>query len=315
MHSPSHIALSAGGDLALNYRVLVDLDERFRMMDEFAGYCQVISGAGPPPEVVAPDASVELARILNDELAGLVAAHPDRFLGAVASLPMNDPDAACRELERALTVLKLNGVQIYTNVEGKPLDLPEFRPIFQMIAASGRPVLLHPARARTHADYASETASRYLTWQIFGWPYESTAAMMRLVFSGIMEALPSLEILVHHAGAMVPFFHGRMRALFELFGGVIAAEGAPPLPRPAIEYFQRFNADTSVYTAGSVVCACEFMGPGRVVFGTDAPYDATGGRYSVAESRAAVTAACSEADRRAIFSGNAERLFGLGVPS
>jgi predicted TIM-barrel fold metal-dependent hydrolase len=130
----------------------------------------------------------------------------------------------------------------------------------------------------------------------------------------MMEAFPALEILVHHAGAMVPFFHGRMRALFDLFGPVIAAEGAPPLPRPAIEYFKRFNADTSVYTVGSINCACEFMGPSRVVFGTDAPYDATGGRYSVAESRAAVAAAaCSAADRQAILSGNAERLFGLAT--
>lgn len=284
------------------------------MMDEFPGYRQVISGSGPPPDVIAPDASVELTRILNDELAELVVAHPDRFAGAVASLPMNQPDAACRELERAITVLKLNGVQLYTNVGGKPLDSVEFRPIFQMIAAYGRPVLLHPARARTHADYASETASKYLTWQIFGWPYDSTAAMMRLVFSGMMEELAGLEILVHHAGAMVPFFHGRMQALFELFAPLIAADGAVPLPRPAIEYFQRFNADTSVYTAGSVNCACQFMGPSRVVFGTDAPFDATGGCYSVAASKAAVeAAACSESDKRAIFAGNAVRLFGLAA--
>lgn len=299
--------------MPLNYRVLVDLDERFRMMDEFPGYVQVISGAGPPPEVIAPDASLELTKILNDELAGLVAAHPDRFAGAVASLPLNQPDLACRELERAITVLKLNGVQLYTNVGGEPLDLEKFKPIFQMMAGYGLPILLHPARGRTHADYPSETVSKYLTWQIFGWPYESTAAMMRLVFSGLMEELPTLDVLVHHTAAMVPFFHGRMRALFELFGPLIAAERGGPLPRPAIEYFQRFHADTSVYTVGSVNCACEFMGAGRVVFGTDAPFDATGGRQSVIESRAAVAAAaCSDQEKQAICSGNAERLFRLG---
>jgi predicted TIM-barrel fold metal-dependent hydrolase len=136
--------------------------------------------------------------------------------------------------------------------------------------------------------------------------------MMRLVFSGLMEEFPALDVLVHHTAAMIPFFHGRMRALFELFGPLIDAERGGPLPRPAIEYFQRFHADTSVYTVGSVNCACEFMGAGRVLFGTDAPFDATGGRDSVRQSIAAIdAAACSDQDRRAIFSANAERLFRL----
>jgi predicted TIM-barrel fold metal-dependent hydrolase len=113
---------------------------------------------------------------------------------------------------------------------------------------------------------------------------------------------------------MIPFFHGRMRALFEVFAPQIADDRPAPLSRPPIEYFRRFYADTSVYTPGSIDCAREFLGCDHVLFGTDAPFDATGGRFAVAESVGAVErSACSAAERAAIFSGNAERLFRLGA--
>src|SRR5688572_32692623 len=95
-NSPAHLQYVRTGKKAPNYEGLTSLEARFRMMDEFEDYRQVISLAGPPPEHIAPDASVELAVIANDELAALVAAHPDRFAGAAAAVPMNDPERACR---------------------------------------------------------------------------------------------------------------------------------------------------------------------------------------------------------------------------
>jgi aminocarboxymuconate-semialdehyde decarboxylase len=311
-YSPAHLAFVRGGETPINYQVLLDLGTRFRMMDEFDGYRQILSIAGPPPEVIAPAASIELCTIVNDELAELVTAHPDRFAGAVAALPMNDPDRACREIERAVLDLRLCGVQIFSNVNGKPLDLPEFRPVFQTLAKHRVTTLLHPARSQRHADYSTEPASRFLIWQVFGWPYESTAAMMRLVFGGVLDECPDLAIIVHHTAAMVPYFHGRMDSMFKLFEPQLAAEHGGPMRKPALDYFRQFYGDTSIYTPLSIDCARSFFGVDHVVFGTDAPFDATGGRSSVRSAIAAVNGSgCSPAEREQIFSGNARRLFGL----
>ena len=309
-HSPAHIAVTSGGPRPLAYDVLTSLDARFRVMDEFPGYRQVLSIAGPPPEVVAPEKSDELAAVANDEMAALVAKYPDRFVGAAAAVPMNQPDRACREVERAIGGLGLHGVQLYTSVNGRALDAPELRPLFDTIAGLRVPILLHPARSRLQADYASEDRSRFLIWQMFGWPYESTAAMTRLVFSGMLEDHPELKVLVHHTAAMVPFFHGRMQSLFDLFEAQFSGDAGGALPRPPMEYFRRFYADTSLFTTGSIDCARDFFGADHIIFGTDAPFDSTGGSRSVRDSAAAVNGSRCTADEKAqIFEGNAERLF------
>src|SRR5207245_4827012 len=118
----------AGGNLYMQKRmraipVLVDLEERFRIMDRYEGYVQILTLASPPIEALAgPDATPALARLANDGMAELVAKHPDRFPGFVASLPMNNPDAALREIDRAIDGLGATGVQIFSNVNGRPLD-------------------------------------------------------------------------------------------------------------------------------------------------------------------------------------------------
>jgi len=133
--------------------VLVDLDLRFTMMDRWEGYVQVLTLANPPIEVVAPPAtSPDLARIANDEMAAIVERYPHRFPAFVASLPMNNPDAALAELERAIDHLGATGVQIFTNVNGRPLDQPEYEPIFARMADRGLPIWMHPARPATFAD-------------------------------------------------------------------------------------------------------------------------------------------------------------------
>src|SRR3989304_3329879 len=130
-------------------------------------------------------------------------------------------------------------------------------------------------------DYRTESFSKYLIWQGCGWPYESTAAMARLVFSGILDDYPNLRILVHHTGAMVPFFSGRLHAMYTTFEPLLLEERGTPLKRPVLDYFRSFYADTSTFTAAAVECGCDFFGGAHVVFGTDAPFDWGGGRFSV----------------------------------
>ena len=115
--------------------VLVDLAERLRIMDRYEGYAQVLTLASPPIEALGgPDLTPDLARLANDEMAAIVAKLPERFPGFVASLPMNNPEAALAEIDRAITGLGATGVQMFSNVNGRPLDGLEFQPLFDRMA-------------------------------------------------------------------------------------------------------------------------------------------------------------------------------------
>lgn len=163
-----------------NIPMLVDLDERFRVMDRFADYQQVLSIATPPIEVFSSGQdSVDLARAANDGMAALVGTYPDRFPGFVAQLPLGDADAAMRETERAVGDLGARGIQVFSNINGKPLDRPEYLALFERMAAFDLPVWLHPFRGADVSDYATEAKSLYEIWWTFGWPYETSVAMSR----------------------------------------------------------------------------------------------------------------------------------------
>src|SRR5690242_16177088 len=190
---------------------IVDLDARFRVMDEFGAYCQLISLPMPPIELLAgPDKSAEVARVANDGMAELTRRYPARFPSFVASLPMNNPAESIKEAVRAVSQLGACAVQVFSNVAGKPLDSPEFLPLFQELARRGITILMHPARGADFSDYASEPRSKYEIWWTFGWPYETSTAMARLVFSGIFDTCPGIKIVTHHMGAMIPYFEGRV---------------------------------------------------------------------------------------------------------
>ncbi len=135
--------------------VLVDLDARFRVMDQFDDYAQVICLAAPPIELIAgPDLAPDLARISNDGMAEYVTKYSDRFPGFIASLPMNNPEAALAEIDRAITDLKAVGVQFFTNVLGRPLDEPEFKPLFS------KRLIISPIKPRWRPSGLTNTAVR-----------------------------------------------------------------------------------------------------------------------------------------------------------
>jgi aminocarboxymuconate-semialdehyde decarboxylase len=295
---------------------LFDLDARFRAMDLAGdGYVQIINTANPPVEqIAAPDAAIELCRIANDEMAGLVARHPSRFIGAAACLPMHDVEVALAELDRVVRQLGHCAVQIYTDINGRPLDDGVFVPFFDRVAALGIPVLLHPVRGADRADYAGETASRFDTWRIAGWLYDTVAAMMRLVFAGVFDRHPSITIVTHHLGGFVPYAAERLREGYDKLLKAAPARNEPvPLRRHPYEYFRDFYADT--ITIGSVPalrCGLEFFGADRVMFATDMPFDTQGGRKYVEVAIQAMQAIDIPAeDKTKIFEQNARRVFKL----
>jgi aminocarboxymuconate-semialdehyde decarboxylase len=298
--------------------VLVDLDLRLRIMDRYEGYVQVLTIANPPIEVVGgPQVSPDLARLANDEMAAIVGRHPDRFPGFVASLPMNNPEAAVREIDRALDELGATGVQIYTNVNGRPLDLPEYQPIFARMAQRRLPIWMHPARPPSVADYAGEPRSKYDLWWAFGWPYETSVAMGRLVFSGLFDRHPDLAIITHHLGAMIPFCAGRVGGGLDQLGSRsddpddLAALGR--LRKRPIDYFKMFYNDTALFGAWHAMeSGLEFFGADHVLFGTDMPFDPEKGPGFIRDTIAAMERMRASAEDKAkIYEGNARRLLKL----
>ncbi len=298
--------------------VLVDVDLRFRMMDRHRDYVQVLTIANPPIEVIAgPEDSPDLARLANDEMAALVARHPDRFPGFVASLPMNAPDAALGEIDRAIDDLGATGVQVFTNVNGRPLDRPEYLAILERMAVRRLPVWMHPARPAAVADYAGEPRSKYDLWWAFGWPYETSVAMGRLVFSGIFDRHPDLVVITHHMGAMIPFCAGRIGGGLDQLGSRsddpedMAALGR--LQKRPIDYFRMFYGDTALFGAWHAMeSGLEFYGADHILFGTDFPFDPEGGPGFIRDTIAAMERMrAGPEDKAKIYDGNARRLLRL----
>jgi aminocarboxymuconate-semialdehyde decarboxylase len=303
----------------LHIPFLHDVDVRFRMLEEFGDdYRQILSLSAPPIESINPDPQItlDLARLANDTQAELVRKYPDRFPGFIASLPLNHPDASVRELERAVTELDALGVQVFSNVNGLPLDDERFFPLFEAAHRLQRPILLHPARGAKFPDYPGEDKSKYEIWWTFGWPYETSAAMQRLVFSRLLDRLPGIRIVAHHLGAMVPYFEGRVGFGLDQLGARTADEDYEglrrSLPRRPIDYFKMFWADTAVFgSRAATVCGLSFFGMDQVVFASDAPFDPEGGPMYIRETIKVIDSLdVSEADRRKIYQTNAERLFG-----
>ena len=303
--------------------VLWDLDKRIKMMRRWPGYQQVLTLSMPAVEFLGNENETpELARLANDGMHEIVQQHPDLFPCFVASLPMNNVAASLEEMDRAIGKLGAKGIQIFTNVNGRPLDEAEFFPIFERMSKKyDLPVWVHPTRTAKFADYVSEQKSKYEIWWLFGWPYETSAFMARLVFSGMFDKLPKLRIITHHMGAMVPFLANRVGYGMDQFGSRTSDEDYEGLrkrmkKRP-VEYFKMFYNNTSIngWVPG-MRCGLDFFGADHVLFGTDCPFDPEGGPLFIREIIKGLDGMkLRPDDRRKIYFGNAMRLLRLPQPA
>jgi predicted TIM-barrel fold metal-dependent hydrolase len=302
------------GKRVKNIPAIYDLEARFRTMDQFDEYTQLLSLGSPPVEgLFNAEKAPEMARIGNDGLAELVQKYPDRFIGFISSLAMTDPEEAVKEVTRSVTQLGAKGIQLYTNVVGKALDEPEFLPVFEEAARLDVPIWLHPARAANFPDYLTEKKSKYEIWWTLGWPYETSAAMARMVFSGIYDRFPKLQVITHHMGGMVPYFEGRVGYGWDVLGSRTTDEGYEDLlksmkKRP-IDYFRLFLADTALFGARpATVCGLEFFGIDNIVFASDTPFEPQPGLY-IRETIKVIESLDLTADQKdQIFRRNAEKL-------
>src|SRR6266581_2862091 len=202
-----------------------------------------------------------------------------------------------------------------------PLDEPEFYPIFERMANRyDLPVWVHPTRTAKFADYINESKSKYEIYWLFGWPYETSVFMARLVFSGMMEKLPGLKIITHHLGAMAPFFDARIGYGMDQLGTRTSDEDytviLKRMAKRPVDYFRMFYADTSVNgSAPATRCGLDFFGADHVLFGTDCPFDPEGGPLFVREIIKTIDSLkLKDDDLRKVYFGNAMRMLKLELP-
>ncbi len=301
-------------------RMLWDIEARVAMLDEtFPDVQQVLTLSLPSPDSLGgPDLSPEFARVANDGMAEMVRKWPKKFPAFIASLPMNNVPAALEEMDRAIEKLGARGIQICTSVNGRPMDEPEFFPVFERVTRHHKlPVFMHPVRPGSRPDYPTEQVSKYEIWQVLGWPYETSVAMARFVFSGLLEKLPDLRLVTHHCGAMIPFLSGRAETLWAQLGARSAdgsdADILKRMSKKPIEYFKMFYADTVLGgSAPALRCGLDFFGIDKIVFASDCPFDPENGPMFIREGiRSIEDLALSEDDKRKIYFGNALKLLNL----
>lgn len=283
---------------------------RLEQMDRYGIDMQVVTtGADVNIADFPGDAATQLAlaRALNDNMARLMEDSKGRLI-AIGCVPLDGFERGGRqEMDRATNTLGLKGINLPSNVNGKPLDLPEYEPFWAHAAEAGVTVYTHPW-AQAGRPYEN-------AWDLphtFGWPYETTIMIARLVFSGVMERHPGLKIVTHHlGGGMIPFFMGRIEESND--SSAIVDALPTPLPRPLYDYFSQFYYDTAVGgSADAIKCACGVFGPDQIVFATDAPFGPQGGLSRLATYPNLVRSlGLSQAETDNILAGNARRILGL----
>ena len=281
---------------------LLDLgDARIAAMDEAGIDIAVLSPNTPGVQNLDTADAAPMAREINDFLAAAIRLHPDRLQG-FAILPTPDPQAAARELERAMALPELKGVYLYGRTRETPLDHPSLLPMWEAVAGTRTPVYLHPqvstapVREQLYGGFDQQLSTMFAGGGI-GWHYETGIQIVRLVLAGVFDRFPDLQIITGHWGEVVLFYLDRINLL----------QRTVKLERPISDYFRR---NVSVTPSGIASqryfhWALEVLGAERILFSTDYPYVPTpeGGARAFLDA-----AGLSAGDRALIEHGNWERL-------
>ena len=249
---------------------------------------------------VEDDLAVELARFHNDQLSELVKKYPDRF-AAMATLPLQVPDEALKELTRATKTLGLRGVEIGSHVGKRELGDEVFWPIYKALEDLGMPIFIHPH----HVAGLDRLLDFYLN-NLIGNPLDTTIAAAKLIFSGVLEKYPGLKIILAHGGGQFPFIIGRWE-----HGYRVRPECKEKVHQSPMAFFKNFYFDTITHNPDALRYLVSVAGSDHVLLGTDYPYDMEDENPVQTVSQLTRIKA---ADRRKIMRENAIALFGLKAP-
>jgi aminocarboxymuconate-semialdehyde decarboxylase len=241
------------------------IDIRLRTMERYPEVLQVLTSPPIPPleELLTPADQVELCRIANDEMAELVVKYPDKFLGAVACLPLQDMDAALEEADRAITQLGFKGVLVVAALFGEQLDDPKYRPLYEKMAKYDLPIWIHPCNSPKTVE-ESPNPIEVPPYVLFTWPLATSNSMLHIITAGIFDDYPDIKFITHHCGGVTPLLEGRVKWLFT----TIFEAGHPFHKRK--EHLRKFYNDTATMgTTSALMCGYDFFGADHLLFGTD----------------------------------------------
>jgi uncharacterized protein len=278
-----------------------DAEVRLKLMNKYGIDIQCLSQTTPVLMGYGPDEAAEICRVSNDDNYVLCRKYPDRFVN-IGMVSLHDVRGAIRELERCVSELDCRGITISSNQEGKGLDSPEYYPFYEQVVKYDLPVLIHPAHWDSYPLVDMEKGWRMM--HIFGWPFDTTQALWRLIMGGVIDRYPSLKIVSHHMGGMLPYFWRRIESTFN-------RHLSDKLPRHISEYWANIYGDTAVDgTIASYPCGYAFFGPDRLMYGSDYPFGVEAGEAYIRDNLTGVKALnLPSAEMEKILSGNARRLF------
>lgn len=275
-----------------------DVDEHIADMDQRGLDKGAISLSPPGVDMADADGSVYLAKVANDGIARLVQEHPDRFTG-MAMLPLQRPKEAVKELDRVVNELGMRSVTLPSNVAGKTLDSPELWPVYERAVELDVPLLIHPTEPLNRNGMDD--------WGLFiviGFVYDSSIAVIRLVFSGVLERYPNLKIVLAHLGATLPYLLTRIDIETKLMG-FIDPKLKPQISKRPSEYIRQIYLDTVSHDQAAYMLAVQMFGADKIVLGSDYPFSAW--QHSISEIE---ELNISQTEKDKILSKNALALLG-----
>ncbi|RJR32218.1 MAG: amidohydrolase [Desulfobacteraceae bacterium] len=278
-----------------------DPEKRIAQMKKYGIDMQVLTQSTPVLEGLDAADAADICRISNDAIGAICRSYPERFI-PFAVVTLQDVGAAVKELERAVGEWDCRGVTIGTNSENLGLDNPRFYPFYEAVERHDIPLFLHPMIWHSYELVEEDPA----VMRLFGWPFDTTQAILRLVLSGTMERFERLTIVTHHlGGGMFPFYSNRFNVKFSNL--------KKNLKKPVEQSFSRIYGDTAVDgTAAALPCGHAFFGTERMLFGTDYPFSPEQGELYLRENlRIVKEMNLPQEEKDKILGGNAKRLLKL----
>jgi uncharacterized protein len=310
------ILRSRGDHVATDYEAmskldasLTDLDARWKLIDEVSGgsdYRQVLVMGHTQTEHEDGDTAAELAKVGNEELAAHVDQYPERLFGWVAQVALQDGERGLARVEEEIEQNGALGAQVFTHIQGRCLDHPDYDPFFELMARLDKPIWIHPNRTVEWSDFPlTEKESQYHLYSLAGWPMDTAVVMYRLMAAGYLERWPELKIITHHSGGTVPMIAGRLKRELRWQG----VEPRIPLTKQPLEYLRQFYADTGNFgNPIALRAALEFFGEDRVLFGSDFGFNPEFLPQTLDDIETVVQ---DDQTKRKIYEGNTLRMLGL----
>jgi predicted TIM-barrel fold metal-dependent hydrolase len=277
-----------------------DAGVRLALMDKYGIDVQALSQTTPVLMGFNAGEAAEICRVSNDDNFALCRANPKRFVN-ICIISLFDMKSAMKELERCIGELDCRGVTVSSNQNGKGLDSPEYFPFYEKLVEHDLPLLIHPIHWESYPLVDMDKGWRMM--HVFGWPFDTTQALWRLIMGGVFERYPALKVVAHHMGAMFPYFVRRIESTFN-------RHLKDKLPQHISRYYGNIYGDTAVDgTLAAYPCGYAFFGPDRLMYGSDYPFGVEAGETYIRDNLVGVRAMDIPAgEMEKILGGNAKRL-------